>query len=257
MGKRVNICGVDTGSLPKMTADEQLVSLRKIQSGDTDEREKFITANLRLVLSVIQKYWFNRESCDDLFQVGCVGLMKSIDNFDLNLNVRFSTYAVPMIMGEIRRFLKDVNSLRVSRSIRDTAYKVLKTRELLEAELSEEPTVCEVAAALDMPVSDVVYALDAVSAPVSIFEPVFNQNGDKILMMDQIGDVKNSDDIWVENLSLETAIEHLEEREKNILLLRYFVGKTQIEVSDEVGISQAQVSRLEKNAINSIRNYVQ
>jgi RNA polymerase sporulation-specific sigma factor len=239
-----------------MTAVQQREMLTKIQEGDNGAREEFIIANMRLVLSVIQKYWQNKENSDDLFQIGCVGLIKAIDNFDLSLNVRFSTYAVPMIIGEIRRHLKDVNSLTVSRSIRDTAYKVLKARESLEKQKGEEPKVQDIASTLDMPVNDVVYALDAVSTPVSIFEPVYNQGGDTILMMDQIGDNKNTDDMWIENLSLMRAIEDLDKREKDILLLRYFVGKTQIEVSDEVGISQAQVSRLEKNAINRIRSYM-
>lgn len=256
MGNRVYICGLDTSTLPKMTAAEQREMLIKIQSGDNEAREKFIIGNMRLVLSVIQKYWQNRENSDDLFQIGCIGLIKSIDNFDLSLNVRFSTYAVPMIIGEIRRHLKDINSLRVSRSIRDTAYRVLKARETLERKNDEEPRIQDIAATLDLPVCDVVYALDAVSTPVSIFEPVYNQGGDTILMMDQIGDNRNTDDMWIENLSLMRAIEDLDKREKDILLLRYFVGKTQIEVSDEVGISQAQVSRLEKNAINRIRTYM-
>ena len=256
MGNRVTICGVDTSTLPKMTADEQRAMLTKIQTGDYEAREQFVIANMRLVLSVIQKYWQNRENSDDLFQIGCVGLIKAIDNFDLSLNVRFSTYAVPMIIGEIRRHLKDINSLRVSRSIRDTAYKILKARESLEVQMSEEPHVQDIASTLDIPVSEVVYALDAVSTPVSIFEPVYNQGGDTIYIMDQIGDNRNTDEMWIENITLMRAIEDLDKREKEILMLRYFVGKTQIEVSDEVGISQAQVSRLEKNAINRIRNYM-
>lgn len=256
MASRVNISGIDTSSLPKLSASEQRAMLERIKAGDNDAREQFVIANMRLVLSVIQKYWHNRDNPDDLFQVGCVGLIKAIDNFDLSLNVRFSTYAVPMIIGEIRRHLKDVNSLRVSRSIRDTAYKVLKAREALERSFGEAPQVQDIASTLDMPVKDVVYALDAVSLPVSIFEPVYNQSGDTMLMMDQIGDTRNTDETWIENLALMKAIEDLEDREKDILLLRYFVGKTQIEVSDEVGISQAQVSRLEKNAISRIRNHI-
>ena len=256
MGNRVNICGVETSKLPKLTAQQQTEMLEKIKSGDNKVRDDFVVANMRLVLSVIQKYWYNKENADDLFQVGCIGLIKAIDNFDLTLNVRFSTYAVPMIIGEIRRHLKDVNSLRVSRSIRDTAYKVLKAREQLERSCGEEPQVADIASTLDMSVKDVVYALDAVSMPISIFEPVYNQSGDTVLMMDQIGDTRNTDENWIENLSLMKAIEELEDREKDILMLRYFVGKTQIEVSGEVGISQAQVSRLEKNAINRIRTYI-
>ena len=256
MGNRVHICGVDTSTLPKMSADKQREMLFKIKEGDNKTREEFIIANMRLVLSVIQKYWQNKENSDDLFQIGCIGLIKSIDNFDLSLGVRFSTYAVPMIIGEIRRYLKDVNSLRVSRSIRDTAYKVLKARENLESKMGEEPHIKDIASELDIPVTDVVYALDAVSTPVSIYEPVYNQGGDTIYIMDQIGDNKNTDEMWIENLSLMKAIEDLDKREKEILMLRYFVGKTQIEVSDEVGISQAQVSRLEKNAIKRIRNYM-
>ena len=256
MAKRVNICGMDTSTLPKLSAAEQRAMLEQIKTGNDAVREAFIVANMRLVLSVIQKYWFNRENCDDLFQVGCVGLIKAIDNFNLAIGVRFSTYAVPMIIGEIRRHLKDVNSLHVSRSIRDTAYKVLKTREELERKTAAESGVAEIASALDMPVRDVVYALDAVSTPVSIFEPVYNQKGDAMLVMDQIGDERSSDDKWIENITLMHAIEDLDKREKDILLLRYFVGKTQTEVSDEVGISQAQVSRLEKNAISHMRNYI-
>lgn len=256
MSKRVQICGINTSQLPKMNNDEQRRMLIKIKSGDNEAREQFVIANIRLVLSVIQKYWHNKDNYDDLFQIGCVGLIKAIDNFDLSLNVRFSTYAVPMIIGEIRRFLKDVNSLRVSRSIRDTAYKVLKTRERLETEQGQEPHVNDIASTLDIPVCDVVYALDAVSTPVSIYEPVYNQGGDTIYIMDQIGDTRNTDEMWIENISLMKAIEELDKREKEILMLRYFVGKTQIEVSDQVGISQAQVSRLEKNAINRIRSYM-
>lgn len=256
MGNRVNICGVDTSTLPKMSAEKQREMLYLIKAGDAKVREEFVMANIRLVLSVIQKYWQNKDNCDDLFQIGCIGLIKAIDNFDLTMNVRFSTYAVPMIIGEIRRYLKDVNSLRVSRSIRDTAYRVLKTREKLENTMCQEPMVQDIAASLDIPVSEVVYALDAVSSPVSIYEPVYNQGGDTIYIMDQIGDTKNTDEMWVENIALKKAIDELDKREKEILMLRYFVGKTQIEVSDEVGISQAQVSRLEKNAINRIRNYM-
>lgn len=256
MASRVNICGVETSKLPKLTAQQQREMLQKIKDGDNEVREEFVMANIRLVLSVIQKYWYNRENSDDLFQVGCIGLIKAIDNFDLSLNVRFSTYAVPMIIGEIRRHLKDVNSLRVSRSIRDTAYKVLKAREQIERDSGEEPQLSDIASTLDMQVRDVVYALDAVSMPVSIFEPVYNQSGDTVLMMDQIGDTKNTDENWIENLALMKAIDELDKREKDILLLRYFVGKTQIEVSGEVGISQAQVSRLEKNAINRIKNCI-
>lgn len=253
MGNRVQICGINTSKLPKMTAEKQREMLVKIKAGDNSAREEFIIANMRLVLSVLQKYWQNRENSDDLFQIGCVGLIKAIDNFDLTLGVRFSTYAVPMIIGEIRRHLKDVNSMRVSRSIRDTAYKVLKTRENLEAKTGQEPHVSDIASTLDIPVSDIVYALDAVSTPVSIYEPVYNQGGDTIYIMDQIGDTRNTDENWIENLTLMRAIEELDSREKEILKLRYFVGKTQIEVSYEVGISQAQVSRLEKNAINRIK----
>jgi RNA polymerase sporulation-specific sigma factor len=256
MGNRVQICGINTSELPKMSSEKQREILEKIKGGDSAAREEFVIANMRLVLSVIQKYWQNRENSDDLFQIGCVGLIKAIDNFDLSLGVRFSTYAVPMIIGEIRRHLKDVNSMRVSRSIRDTAYKVLKARENLETMTGQEPHVSDIAATLNIPVSEVVYALDAVSAPVSIYEPVYNQGGDTIYIMDQIGDTRNTDEMWIENISLMKAIEELDNREKEILKLRYFVGKTQIEVSDEVGISQAQVSRLEKNAINRIRGYI-
>lgn len=249
---KVVICGVDTSTLPKLNGKEIQELMLRLKGGDDGARQQFIIGNMRLVLSVVQRFMGRRENIDDIFQVGCVGLIKAIDNFDTTLNVKFSTYAVPMIIGEIRRFLRDNNSIRVSRSLRDTAYKALQAREMLELAGNLEPTLEEIAAAIDTPLKDVVYALDAISDPVSLYEPVYNDGGDTIMLMDQLGDNKNSEEIWNENVSLKESINKLDEREKQILYLRYYMGKTQIEVSDEIGISQAQVSRLEKNALKSI-----
>ncbi|HHW90331.1 MAG TPA: RNA polymerase sporulation sigma factor SigG [Clostridiales bacterium] len=249
---KVVICGLDTSTLPKLTNQEITDLMKKLKSGDEQARQEFIIGNMRLVLCVVQRFMGRKENIDDIFQVGCVGLIKAIDNFDMSLNVRFSTYAVPMIIGEIRRFLRDNNSVRVSRSLRDTAYKALQAREELELKCSNEPTMEEIAAAIDMPLREVVYALDAISDPVSLFDPVYHDGGDTITLVDQLSDEKNSDENWTESVALKEAIRKLAERERQILYLRYFEGKTQIEVSQEIGISQAQVSRLEKNALRTI-----
>jgi RNA polymerase sporulation-specific sigma factor len=252
MANKVVICGINTATLPKLTAVQQRELLLKIKAGDEDARQEFVIANMRLVLSVVQRFMSRRENIDDIFQVGCVGLIKAIDNFNIALNVRFSTYAVPMIIGEIRRFLRDNNSIRVSRSLRDTAYRALQAREQLEINSQNEPTLEEIAAAVNLPLSEVVNALDAISDPVSLFDPIYHDGGDTAMLMDQISDVKNRDEVWIEEVALRESIRKLNDREREILYLRYFEGKTQIEVSDEIGISQAQVSRLEKNAIKAM-----
>ena len=250
--QKVEICGVDTAGLPRLTAKENQELLVRIKDGDKTAREKFIVGNMRLVLSLMKRFRTKNQSSDDVFQAGCVGLIKAIDNFDLSVGVKFSTYAVPMILGEIKRFLRDGNSLRVSRSIRDTAYQVLKAREEIESK-DEEATIEKIAKALQIAEREVVYALDAISDPVSIYEPVYNKAGDTLLLMDQLCDEKNTDEIWTEHVALGEAMEKLGEREKKILFLRYYEGKTQTEISEEVGISQAQVSRLEKNALKNIK----
>lgn len=250
---KVVITGIDTNSLPKLSGKEQMELMLKIKQGDSDAREKFAIANMRLVLSVLQRFRGRCNYTDDLFQVGCVGLMKAIDNFDISQNVKFSTYAVPMIIGEIKRFLRDNNSVRVSRSLRDTAYKVLKAREELIKNNSEEPDVDMVADFLQIPVSEVAIALEAISEPMSLCDPVYNDGEDTIYLMDQVSDSKDCEEKWIENLNLKDALLKLNEREKEIVRLRYYIGKTQMEVSEEIGISQAQVSRLEKNAIKEIK----
>ena len=250
--KKVEICGVDTSGLPRLSAKENDELLQLIKKGDKLAREKFIVGNMRLVLSLIKRFRLKTACADDVFQAGCVGLIKAIDNFDLSVGVKFSTYAVPMIIGEIKRFLRDGNSLRVSRSIRDTAYRVLKAREAIE-ERDEEATIDKIAQELEIARQEVVYALDAISDPVSLFEPVYNKAGDTLLLMDQLADEKNTDEIWTERVALNEAMSKLGEREKRILFLRYYEGKTQTEISSEVGISQAQVSRLEKNALQNIK----
>lgn len=255
MMQKVEICGVDTSGLPRLTAKENEELMKKLKTGDKAAREKFIVGNMRLVLSLVKRFWAKNANADDVFQAGCIGLLKAIDNFDLRVGVKFSTYAVPMIMGEIKRYLRDGNSLRVSRSIRDTAYRVLKTRESIE-EKDEEATIEKIAETMNVALKEVVYALDAISDPVSLFEPVFNQSGDALMLMDQIYDEKNNDEVWTEHAALSEAMTRLGERERKILFLRYYEGKTQTEISDEVGISQAQVSRLEKNAINAIRGNI-
>lgn len=255
MLQKVEICGVDTSGLPLLSSAESEQLMRRLKEGDRQAREQFIVGNMRLVLSLVKRFWAKNANADDVFQAGCIGLLKAIDNFDLDVGVRFSTYAVPMILGEIKRYLRDGNSLRVSRSIRDTAYKVLKTREKLEEE-DKEATIERIAQAMQVQQREVVYALDAISDPVSLFEPVYNKSGDTLMLMDQIYDEKNNDEVWTEHAALSEAMEQLDEREKKILFLRYFEGKTQTEISEEVGISQAQVSRLEKNAISSIRSNI-
>ena len=250
--QKVEICGVDTSGLPKLTAKESEELMRRLKTGDKKARETFIVGNMRLVLSLVKRFRIKNLGADDVFQAGCVGLIKAIDGFDVNVGVKFSTYAVPMILGEIKRYLRDGNSLRVSRSIRDMAYKVLKARESIE-ERDEEATIEKIAQELKVAEREVVYALDAISDPVSIYEPIYNKSGDTLLLMDQLCDEKNTDEVWTERVALAEAMEKLGERERKILFLRYFEGRTQTEISEEVGISQAQVSRLEKNAIESIR----
>ncbi len=253
MANKVKVCGVDTSTLPKLT-NEQLTELMiKVKNGDELARDEFVVANLRLVLSVVQRFVNKKEKSDDMFQVGCVGLMKAIDNFDLSLNVRFSTYAVPMIIGEIRRFLRDNNSIRVSRSLRDIAYRALGARENLVKKLDREPTNDEIATAIGEDVRQVNFALDAISETVSLNEPVYSDGNEAVRVMDQVSDTKNSDDAMTEKIAIKDAVSKLSPKEKEILMMRYFIGKTQMEVSEEVGISQAQVSRLEKNALEAIK----
>ena len=250
---KVEICGVNTAKLKVLSNEETLALLRRTKEGDQAAREKLINGNLRLVLSVIQKFSNRGENPDDLFQVGCVGLIKAIDGFDLNQPVRFSTYGVPMIIGEIRRYLRDNSSIRVSRSTRDTAYKVMQAREKLMAQTQKEPTVEQIAQALKIPREEVVFAMDAIVEPVSLYDPIYEHGGDTICVMDQVSDHRNTDENWLERIALKEAVKHLGKRERRILALRFYEGKTQMEVSSEVGISQAQVSRLEKNALNTIR----
>ena len=250
---KVEICGVNTTKLPTLTAAETDALLRRAKDGDKGAREQLVEGNLRLVLSVIQRFSGRGENADDLFQVGCVGLLKAIDNFDTSQNVRFSTYGVPMIIGEIRRYLRDNSSIRVSRSMRDTAYRVLQAREKLQREQQREPTVEQIARELGIRREEVVFAMDAVCDPVSLFEPIYSDGGDAVCVMDQVRDNKNTDEDWLEQIALKEAMARLSERERQILALRYSDGKTQMEVSSEIGISQAQVSRLEKNAIRSIK----
>ncbi|KGP92782.1 sporulation sigma factor SigG [Pontibacillus chungwhensis BH030062] len=249
---KVEICGVDTSKLPVLKNDEMRKLFTQMQAGDESAREVLVNGNLRLVLSVIQRFNNRGEYVDDLFQVGCIGLMKSIDNFDLGQNVKFSTYAVPMIIGEIRRYLRDNNPIRVSRSLRDIAYKALQVREKLMSKTSKEPTPMEIAEEMGVPHSDVVFALDAIQDPVSLFEPIYNDGGDPIFVMDQLSDEKNKDSIWIDEIALQEGMRRLNDREKMILNKRFFQGKTQMEVADEIGISQAQVSRLEKAAIKEM-----
>ncbi len=253
---KVEICGVNTAKLPSLSAQETDELLRRVKEGDQSARERLVEGNLRLVLSVIQRFSNRGENADDLFQVGCVGLLKAIDNFDVNLNLRFSTYGVPMILGEIRRYLRDNSSIRVSRSMRDTAYRVLQVREKLQRENQREPCIEEIARELELPREEVVFALDAIVDPVSLFEPVYSEAGDTMCVMDQVRDTKNTDEDWLEHIALKEAMSHLSERELRILALRFYDGKTQMEVSSEIGISQAQVSRLEKNAIKFIRKEI-
>ena len=255
-GYKVEICGVNTAKLPLLTNEEKDALFRRILDGDEDAREQYIKGNLRLVLSVIQRFSSSNENVDDLFQIGCVGLMKAIDNFNTDLQVKFSTYAVPMIIGEIRRYLRDNNSIRVSRSLRDTAYKAIYAKEGYMKRHLKEPTVEEIAEEIGIAKEDIIFALDAIQAPMSLNEPVYNDSGDALYVMDQISDKKNREEYWVEGLSLEAAMERLNERERFIIQLRFFEGKTQMEVASQVKISQAQVSRLEKNALKTMRQYL-
>ena len=253
---KVEICGVDTATLPVLTNERMRELFPLVHGGDRAAREEFIRGNLRLVLSVVQRFNNRGENADDLFQVGCIGLIKALDNFDVSQNVRFSTYAVPMIIGEIRRYLRDNNPIRVSRSLRDTAYRALQARDRLVVKMNREPTVEEMAGELGLPREDVVFALEAIQDPVSLFEPVYNDGGDAIYIMDQVKDDRHRDDQWLEKIAVKEAMRKLNEREKKILRLRFFEGRTQMEVAGEIGISQAQVSRLEKNALMHMRKYV-
>ena len=252
---KVEICGVDTSRLPILKESEKMELLERYRQGDKSARDRLISGNLRLVLSVIQKYMGRGENPDDLFQVGCIGLMKAIDNFNTDLNVKFSTYAVPMISGELRRYLRDFSPIRVSRSTRDLAYRAMQTKEQLTAEYDREPTVDEIAKAMDIKKSEVVLALESVTDPVSLYDPVYSDSGDTLYVLDQLGD-SSSDEGWLDELSIKEAISGLKGREKDILYKRFYCGKTQIEVAEEIGISQAQVSRLEKNIIEKIKGNI-
>lgn len=253
---KVELCGVNTSKLPLLKEEEKEVLLERIQEGDEEAREAYIKGNLRLVLSVIKRFESSSENADDLFQIGCVGLMKAVDHFDPSRMVKFSTYAVPMIIGEIRRYLRDNSPIRVSRSLRDTAYKAIYAREGYIRQHMREPTVQEIADEIGISKEDVVFAMDAIQSPMSLQEPVYSDGGDTLYVMDQLSDKKNKEDNWVEELSLEAAMERLNERERRIISLRFFEGKTQMEVADQIRISQAQVSRLEKNALRTMRKYL-
>ena len=255
LNNKVEICGVNTSKLPLLSKEEKDELFIKIKDGDEEARQIFINGNLRLVLSVIQRFRGRGESADDLFQVGCVGLIKAIDNFDLNQNVQFSTYAVPMIIGEVRRYLRDNNSIRVSRSVRDLAYKVIQFKERYNKENSKEPTIDEIAKELNVNKEEIAFSLDAIQDPISLHEPVYNDGVDNIYIMDQVSDPKNTDESWTENLSLMQAMKKITDKEKEIIARRFFDGKTQMEVAEEIGISQAQVSRLEKSAIKHIKRF--
>ena len=256
MQNKVEICGVNTAKLKVLKHEEMQRLLRQAKEGDEQARQDLIAGNLRLVLSVIQKFANRGENVDDLFQVGCIGLIKAIDNFNIDLDVRFSTYGVPMIVGEIRRYLRDNSTMRVSRAMRDTAYKVLQAKEAYMAQHQREPTVEEVAEILGIKREEVVFALDAILEPVSLYEPVYSDSGDTVCVMDQVRDNKNTDEMWLERIALKEAVARLGERERKILSMRFFQGKTQMEVSNEIGISQAQVSRLEKNALKTIKKNI-
>lgn len=253
---KVEICGVNTAKLPLLNNEEKEALFARIQEGDMEARELYIKGNLRLVLSVIKRFGSSNENADDLFQIGCIGLIKAIDNFDATLNVKFSTYAVPMIIGEIRRYLRDNNSIRVSRSLRDTAYKAIYARENYMKKNLKEPTVNEIAAEIGISKEDIVFAMDAIQTPVSLYDPVYTEGGDTLYVMDQISDRKNREENWLESISLREAIQRLGERERTIIEMRFYEGKTQTEVAQEIHISQAQVSRLEKNALKAMRAYL-
>ncbi len=253
---KVEICGVNTSSLPVLKREEKQKLMLRIKEGDESAREEFVNGNLRLVLSVIQRFSQRGEYMDDLFQIGCIGLIKAIDNFDLSQNVQFSTYAVPMIIGEVRRYLRDNNSIRVSRSLKDIAYRALNVKEQLINKNQKEPTIDEIAKEMEMKKEEVVFALESIVEPMSLFEPVYNDSGDAVFVMDQVKDEKNSDSSWIEEIALNEAMARLSEREKKVLDLRFFQGRTQMEVAEEIDISQAQVSRIEKSAIDHMRKYI-
>ena len=253
---KVEICGVNTSTLPVLNENQKKELFTRIRQGDQQAREEYIRGNLRLVLSVIRRFSASNENVDDLFQIGCIGLIKSIDNFDPTMEVKFSTYAVPMIIGEIRRYLRDNSTIRVSRSLRDTAYKAIYARENYLKNNLREPTIMEIASEIGMEKEEIVYALDAIQSPMSLYEPVYTEGGDTLYVMDQVSDKKNKEENWVENLALQDAMNRLNTRERHIVNLRFYEGKTQMEVAQEIGISQAQVSRLEKNALRVMRNYL-
>ena len=253
---KVEICGVNTAKLPVLCEAEKDALFVRIKAGDPQAKEEYIKGNLRLVLSVIKRFSSSNENPDDLFQIGCIGLIKAINNFNTDLDVKFSTYAVPMIIGEIRRYMRDNNSIRVSRSLRDTAYKAIYAKENYMKQYLKEPTVQEIAEEIGISKEDIVFALDAIQAPMSLQEPVYSDGGDALYVMDQISDTKNREEKWIENLSLPAAMEHLNQRERYIIHLRFFEGKTQMEVAEQINISQAQVSRLEKNALKIMKQYL-
>ena len=253
---KVEICGVNTSRLPLLKSAEKEALFKRIEEGDLKAREAYIEGNLRLVLSVIKRFSSSNENVDDLFQIGCIGLIKAIDNFDSSLNVKFSTYAVPMIIGEIKRFLRDNNSIRVSRSLKDTAYKAIYAKDALTRKNLKEPTIEEIASEVGISKEDIVYAMDAIQNPMSLYEPIFTDGGDTLYVMDQISDKKNKEETWVEHLSLSEAMKRLNPREHEIISMRFFEGKPQKEVAQSIGISQAQVSRLEKNALRTMRAYL-
>lgn len=253
---KVEICGVNTSKLKVLKNEEMMALMARSKQGDREARNALVEGNLRLVLSVIQRFSNSGENPDDLFQVGCIGLLKAIENFDPTLGVRFSTYGVPMISGEIRRYLRDNSAIRVSRSIRDTAYRVLQAREALMNEKQKEPTMEEIAKVLEISVEEVNFAMDAIASPMSLYDPIYSDGGDPLTVMDQVRDQKNTDENWIEHIALREAMKNLDEREKRILALRFYDGRTQMEVSGEIGISQAQVSRLEKNAIAQLRRAI-
>ena len=253
---KVEICGVNTSELPVLKNNQMMELLLKIKEGDEEARQEFVRGNLRLVLSVIQKFNNRGENIDDLFQIGCIGLIKAIDNFDISQGVQFSTYAVPMIIGEIKRYLRDSNPIRVSRSLRDTAYKAIYTKEALTRQHQKEPTVTEIADEIGVSKEDIVLAMEATQSPVSLYEPVYSEGGDTLYIMDQVSDKKNKEENWVQHIALHEAMEHLDTRERRIINMRFFECKTQMETAEEIGISQAQVSRLEKNALKSMKKYL-
>ena len=253
---KVEICGVNTAKLPILTNAEKEELFDRIDKGDKKAREEFLYGNLRLVLSIVQRFGGGNENIDDLFQIGCIGLIKALDNFDRSLNVQFSTYACPMILGEVRRYLRDSNQIRVSRSLKDTAYKAIYMKENYIKNHQKEPTINEIAAEIGVDKEDIVMALDAIQTPLSLYEPVYSEGGDTLYVMDQVSDKKNKEEKWVQDIALQEALNRLPDRERNIVELRFFRGRTQMEVANEVGISQAQVSRLEKNALKSMRGYL-